>query len=207
MITALLPSRGRPEMLARSVASLRDLAARPGEVWIGADNDDPATEAVARSMGVGCLVMPRQGYDRLHVYYQALARVALKAERTDWLLVWNDDAVMTTPRWDALIEALPPRVLVADLPSKHSPYLCCFPAVRRRAVQHLGRFSTDNPHVDTFWQDAGRMAGVIETIPVFVRHDQVPGPHTGNQHAFYEPAHQAELAACAELLASIPEGL
>ncbi len=195
MISVLLPSRGRAALLGRSVGSLRDRAAGEIEVLVGSDLDDPDTATAARGLGCDVLVLPRQGYELLHVYYQRLA-----AEATgDWLLVWNDDAVMLTEGWDLIIEGLPERVLVADLLSNHSP-LCCFPAVRREAMRKLGRFCSDNPHVDTFWQDAGRATGTIEVVPVQVWHEQRWTPHLGNEHGFYGPAHQAELDECVGLL-------
>lgn len=194
MISVLCPSRDRPQLLRRSVASLRDLATSHVEILVAADDDDPATVRAAGELGVRVVVFRRAGYARLYEYYQRLAELALG----DWLLIWNDDAVMTTRYWDEAIHALPPEVLVADLESPHSP-LCCFPAVRRQAVDALGRFCTDNPHVDTFWQDAGRAANTIRQVPVYAACDSPVRP--GQSHGYYEPEHQAELAACTAVLA------
>lgn len=199
MISVLLPSRGRPELLARSVASLRDNAARPPEILVAADDDDPVTVQLARTLDMITVVCSPVGYARLHEYYAVLAARATG----DWLLVWNDDATMMTMHWDIAIEKLPASVLIADLPSTQSP-LCCFPAIRRAAVDALGRFSTANPHVDTFWQDVGHYTGTIASVPVFARHD-TPAK-TGQTHGFYEPGHQAELAACTALLGTVHTG-
>jgi len=195
VIDVLLPSRGRPELLARSVRSLRTRATAPARVtvWVGADKDDPATVQAAIDAHAHCVLFTRQGYERLHVYYQQMA----EGSDGQWLLVWNDDAVMLTPGWDEVLAGLPRRVLVADLQSHHSP-MCCFPAVRREAVAAAGKFSSDNPHVDSFWEVVGQLSGTIAAVPIRVRHDQQPGAHTGNEHGFHEPAHLAELAACAQ---------
>ncbi len=193
-ISVLIPSRDRPELLARSVASLRDKAVLPPEILVAADDDDDATVQSARELGAAVIVvMPRAGYDRIHAYFRALAARA----SGDWLQVWDDDAVMLTDRWDAVIEALPPEVYVADVQSPYSP-MCCYPAVRRQAVEVLGKFSSDNPHVDTFWQDVGTRAGIISRAEVHA--DCTPTVKPDRQHGFYEPAHQAELAVCAALL-------
>ena len=146
VIDVLLPSRGRPALLERAITSLRDKATDPGRVGVivGVDDDDPETVRVAREMGAHWMTFARQGYDRLHVYYQGLAAVS----QADWLLVWGDDAVMLTGGWDDVLDALPPSIFVADLQSHHSP-ICCFPAVRREAVAAVGKFSSDNPHVDS----------------------------------------------------------
>ncbi|HXJ25684.1 MAG TPA: glycosyltransferase [Streptosporangiaceae bacterium] len=200
MISVLCPSRGRPAQLDASVTSLAANAAYdpPFEVLVVADDDDQDTIAAARELGPSCrlLITSRKGYDRLHEYY----KIAAAAARGDWLMVWNDDAVMATLNWNAIIEGLPPGILVADVGSTQSP-LCCFPAVRREAVTALGRFSTDNPHVDTFWGDAGRAAGVIAAVPVFASH--VSAIRYGQHHGFYDPPHQAEIAAAAGTLRSL----
>ena len=162
MISVLLPSRGRAELLARSAGSLKDTAVQAPEILVAADDDDPATVRAARQLGARVQVCQRAGYAGLHLYYQQLAALATG----DWLLIWNDDATMMTAGWDVLIETVPAGVLVADVPSTQSP-LCCFPAIRREAVTALGRFSSANPHVDTFWQDVGRATGTIFTVTGF----------------------------------------
>ena len=144
------------------------------------------------------LVSGRQGYDRLHVYYQRLSQLA----RGDWLLVWNDDATMLTTGWDAVIGDLPAEVHVAGVQSPHSP-LCCFPAVRREAVAAIGKFCTDNPHVDTFWGDIATAAGTFRETAVYA-HCESPGGC--NPHDFYSPEHQAEMARCAQALRELRDG-
>jgi len=178
MIDVLVPSRGRPEMLVRSLHSLFTTAADPRSVrcHVAVDNDDRATEDVVRYLAgslepgaVTLTVSERHGYAGLHHYYNTLAMRG----SGDWLLLWNDDAFMQTTTWDMALDVhMPAGVLVADLQSAHSPGLCCFPAVRREAVEALGFFATDNPHCDTLWQDIGRATGTIAAVPVHVLHDR-----------------------------------
>jgi hypothetical protein len=186
-------------MLRRSVTSLRSLAHYPEHVivHVAADFDDPATAFEAGALETDCLVTSRRyGYDELHIYYQQLAA----RSKGEWLLVWNDDAIMLTQDWDVVLDELPGSVLVADLQSHHSP-MCCFPAARKRAVDIIGRFCSDNPHVDSFWQDVGRGTGTIAVVPIHVHHAQVAGrPGWGDQHDYYGPAHQADLTQCAATL-------
>lgn len=168
MISILCPSRGRPDLLAGSIESLRNKAATDLEVLVAADTDDPNTVQVARGLDTTVIVSERVGYSNLHVYYNSLAEQA----SGDWLLLWNDDATMLTDSWDQVIEELPPAVLVADLQSHHSPDLCCFPAVRYVAVTAVGGFSPHTPHCDTYWQDLGRATETIRSVDVHVRHDR-----------------------------------
>lgn len=197
LIDVLLPSRGRPILLSRAIGSLTSRAADPSRVRmrVGVDSDDPETARVVDLMGVDFEPFIQQGYERLHVYYQQLAA----GSQADWLLVWNDDAIMTTQGWDDVLADLPRRVLVADLLSNHSP-TCCFPAVRQAAVQAIGgRFCSDNPHVDSFWEQVGRLSETIATVPIEVLHDQQPHPHRGNEHGFHDPVHLAEVSICAQM--------
>jgi hypothetical protein len=193
VISVLCPSRGNPQLLTRSAKSLRDTANGPFEFLVAADDDDPATVETAAVIADMTIVLPRAGYDGLHVYYQELAGIAAG----DWLLVWNDDFTMLTPGWDTVLWALPPEVLVADLQSKHSP-LCCAPAVRRNAVEAIGTFSSDNPHVDTFWQDLGHALRVIRQVPVRIDLETPVKP--GQHHGFYDELHQAQMANYTQLL-------
>ena len=188
MISVLVPSRGRPELLKRSVNSLRATADNEGlQVVVAADGDDPDTILMAADLGVDCVVTSRFGYEGLHKYYQKAADMATG----NWLLVWNDDATMLTQGWDQEIEALPLNILVADIQTPHSP-LCCYPAIRRSVVKAYGRFSSDNPHVDTFWQDVGHATGSIYAVPV---HADLESPvKPGQTHGYYDAPHQAELA-------------
>lgn len=192
MISVLCPSRGNPEWLKRSAKSLRSTARGEFELLVAADDDDPVTIETAAEAADTTVVLPRAGYARLHVYYQALADIAAG----DWLLVWNDDCIMLTPGWDVIIRALPPEVLVADVQSPHSP-LCCLPAVRRSAVEAIGTFSSDNPHIDTFWQDVANSLGVMRAVPVRA---SVESPVSANSHGFYEAGHQEQMAAYAQVL-------
>lgn len=180
-ISVLMPTRGRPEMVRESLTSLIERCSDPllwnMEVLVALDPDDPsvsATREVIKSLGVSTLtitVRERMGYHRLNEYFNLLAKQALGK----WLLLWNDDAVMTTHGWDLGITRLPEQVIVADLwCPPHSPSLCTFPAVRKWAVDELGHFSRHTPHCDTYWQDMARSipGGIVHVMEAVVRHER-----------------------------------
>lgn len=214
MISVLVPSRGRPESLRRSIRGLLDVADQRDAVQIvvGCDPDDAESQAAALALpnpfnGNATWVAPeRYGYGRLYEYYNALAAIAAGG----WLLLWNDDAFMTSTGWDTQIEALPETVLVADLHNAFSPGLCCFPAVRREAVAALGAFCIDTPHVDSWWQEIGRRSGTIRAISAHVHHDRadLTGGHNDatyqegraglRNEEFFGPAVQSQINAAAE---------
>lgn len=180
MISALLPTRGRPDSLRRSIASLIELADRPDqlEIAVAVDEDDPHAEAahgvvneVTGAHSLLWIAHERHGYSQLHQYYNALAQRA----GGDWLMLWNDDALMTSRGWDTAITILPDPVVVADLwCPPHSPWLITFPAVRRWAVELLGAFSRHTCHCDTYWEIIGRgiPGGTVPVKGATVWHDR-----------------------------------
>lgn len=212
-VSVLLPSRGRPASLRASIQSLRDMATDPREVevLVGWDTDDPITGQVARRGGktglVGVEFPERHGYHQLHRYVNVLA----ERSAGDWLLLWNDDATMTTRGWDEWLgrypAALPWVLSLASTGYGHA--LCCFPAVSRALYTTLGHLSL-SPHIDTWLQDIGRATGTLRDIPVHVHHDRhdLTGGHDDQTRAeslagyrsdeFYGPEMQALLRADTE---------
>lgn len=175
MISAIFPSRGRPESLIAAANSLKWNATAPSqvEVIIAADPDDPDTITAAKTAGVWHWTAPeRWGYDRLHLYYNHLAGLA----HGDWLLLWNDDATMQTQGWDRVIEEQDPAVLW--LGANHHHGASMFPAWPKAWAEALGHVSPV-AHCDTYLQYLGEGLGGLERVPVEVMHDRadVTGGH------------------------------
>ncbi len=170
MIAVMLPSRGRPELLERSVKSLRDLAASSDtyRIRIAADDDDSVTIDKSRELDLEPLIVKRMGYSRLNEYYNRLTE-----EPAKWYMLWNDDAIMQTVGWDLMILNARPGILIADLESQHTSHgLVCFPAVREAAVRAVGGFSPHTCHCDTYWQDIGIATGTLGRVGVKLLHDR-----------------------------------
>lgn len=181
-ISVLLPSRGRPKSLAESIASLRDLADRPGrmDVLVAADPDDPDTVAAAGSCRATVWIAPQRfGYANLHQYVNALAETA----SAEWLLLWNDDARMLTTGWDVRVAEAP----VGVLWPRHngSPFLNVFPVVHRRVIDALGRFSL-SPHCDSWIQDVAQAAGIHHQVDVEILHDRFDLTGGHDDHTYQE---------------------
>lgn len=199
LVSVLLPTRKRPEALARSVASLRDNATGPVEIIVAVDPDDHQTP---RDVDFVLLAEERYGYGQLHRYYEQLA----KAAKGKWLFVWNDDAIMETAGWDRIIAAQPlDRVLKPG--TNHDERLNPFPVVPAWMPEVTGRFSM-SPHNDTWWEEVNRsLRGDIGTpIDVTVRHeradmtgaapDEVYNERVLEGDAFYaNPEYQAGIIA------------
>jgi glycosyltransferase involved in cell wall biosynthesis len=170
LISVLCPTRNRSKALAKSVKSLRENQTHFNdfELLLAVDPDDH-TLAFAAALADKLYIAPeRWGYGHLNRYYNELAKEA----SGDWLLLWNDDAVMVSQGWDATLASLPARVMVAELQDQKSPALCCFPAVRREAMLAVGGFSPHTPHCDTYWQDIGRNSGRGVATSIHLRHER-----------------------------------
>lgn len=205
MISVLCPSRGRPEALARALASLRNHAEHPYEFefLVRLDRDDPRLAEYPESV-----VGEPLGYAGLNTYYHDLAERA----QGDWLLLWNDDALMLTDDWDAMIgrrrafRLLGPRCAEHDLPYS------IVPVVPRRWFEKLGHLSL-NTQIDAWLGAVAHELGIFRWLPVEITHDRAD--LTGNNddatfaardyqtETFYSPLAHAQRVADARALRSL----
>jgi hypothetical protein len=203
-ISVLCPTRHRPELLRRSYESLVNLAADPGQVELmtATDPDDSDFEAghpYDMEQTIWWTAPERYGYQRLHEYYNALARYA----RGQWLMLWNDDAVMLTPGWDAVIHAQQPGVLwpLAD----YAPGINTFPLLPAAWAHHLGHVSLDQS-ADMWVYEIGRLTGTQRRIPVTVLHERVMDQTSAERDAvatvasFHRPEMYLARAVDAEMI-------
>ena len=170
VISVTVPSRKRAIKLAASVRSLRDTAKHPEllEFLVAHDPDDTGTAWAARDLGADVIweAPERYGYGRSGRYWAEL----LSRSAGEWLLpTWSDDAIMTTEGWDDLLRAQRPGS-VAYLDGNY-PGLTCFPAVHADALGAVGRLAP-LPALDTWWEYAGRDAGVLARPGIYVFQDR-----------------------------------
>jgi hypothetical protein len=111
------------------------------------------------------------GYQKLNVYYNTLAGLAWG----QWLMVWNDDALIDTAGWDLVLD----RYLDHPMPLLRMPCsnfehpFALFPIIRKEWFNVCGFFSYYT-HIDRFlYNVAQNIAGnIIVDIPVTVTHDR-----------------------------------
>jgi hypothetical protein len=172
-ISVLCPTRCRPRQLRESFESMMDRADRPHEVEFLAavDPDDPWLEFQSwTGPSFWIWTAPeRYGYERLHEYYNALARTA----RGRWLMLWNDDAVMQTRGWDTVIagktcdQALQP--WHSDGGYAHND----FPVWPRRWTDYLG-YVSQTSCCDAWVSHTSELLGRVCQVPVRIKHDRDP---------------------------------
>ena len=178
-IAILLPTRGRTEALGKSVRSLIELADIPAriELKFAFDRDDEigknyfTTELKPwldqRKIHYTAKVFEPLGYVRLHVYNNTLA----KETDSNWLVIWNDDAIMQTQSWDTeIMKHQGEFKLLAFHTHLDHPY-SIFPIVPYEWYNLLGYIS---PHAvqDAWLSQQAYMLDIWERIPVWVEHDR-----------------------------------
>jgi len=189
LVSVLLPTRGRPQALRESVGSLFETAGDHNafEVLYAVDADDQedTLTAVDQMMLDGGrhrvkIFQERHGYANLHEYVNYLAGrpYGWAGPAGDWLMLWNDDAIMQTYGWDWRIRELPCRFIL-DTWTNHPTLTCTFPIVPRVWVEAIGHFSL-NAHCDTWWQLIGEWTHRLVRADIDVQHNRFD--LTGQNH-------------------------
>jgi hypothetical protein len=167
VISVLVPSRLRPELLARSIGSLGE---GDFETLVRVDDDDPRLESYLALPGVDVVVGPHHGYGSLQRYYNELADRA----SGDWLFVWNDDCLMQTPDWLDIVRSYDGKMAVLNPDTNHDNWeidMNVFPIFPRRMVELMGHLSLNN-HNDSWIEFVGRDAGIMVRVPITILHDR-----------------------------------
>jgi len=154
MISVLIPSRGRPELLRESIDSL---GVGDFEILVYVDRDDPYLTEYMQVPTTYTLVGKRHGYEGLQHYINDLCKIATG----DWLFLWNDDAIMNTIGWWQKVHQ-PDRPEVINFDSNLINNL--FPLVSRQMYEAMGHFSL-SPHNDSWVQDIANKLGIHTHVP------------------------------------------
>jgi Glycosyl transferase family 2 len=167
VISVLVPSRQRPELLARSIESLGegDL-----EALVRVDEDDPSLERYLALEDIEVVVGPHHGYGSLQRYYNELAERATG----EWLFLWNDDCVMQTPDWLDIVRPYDGKMVVLNPNTNHDNWeidMNVFPIFPRRMIELMGHLSLSN-HNDSWIEFVARDAGIMVRVPIMVLHDR-----------------------------------
>jgi len=181
LVSVLIPTKNRVDLLRRSMASLFDLSDDPGNIEVIVAHDDtdlPSIEYFSSSKwstdcsawGGSCraLPCPAWGYWELNRYYNIMAQQA----QGQWFVIWNDDAVMLTQGWDQHIKKQNNFVGMLHMTTQNfKPNLTLFPIIPRVWNDLFGEIS-HTQITDTWIQNICHEAGAVLEIPVTVLHDR-----------------------------------
>ncbi len=191
MISVLLPTRARPDLVKRSLESLQNTASKRSnyEVLVAVDHDDELSKTslqrdIPSDLLDGLFYSTRYGYSALHCYYNFLS---VKSEG-GFLFLWNDDAMMETVGWDEniLASGASSDIFALEPRSQHtSQNMSCFPVISR-GYYELFRYFSKSVHCDSYIQDVSRAAGVARGVEVSIFHDRFDLTGNNNDETYVE---------------------
>ena len=176
-IAMLLATRGRTEILGRSIRSLIELADNPSRVQLmfAFDDDDEIGFKYfkdelqpwmdARDVNYTAMRFKRMGYVNLHKYNNAMA----KGSSSRWLVIWNDDAVMESKGWDTTIMSYEGQFKLLSFKTHRMHPYSIFPIVPRKWYDLLGYISP-HPTQDGWVSQTAYMLDIYQRINVEVLH-------------------------------------
>jgi len=180
VISVLLPTRGRREVLRKSLDSLVSKATHPEriEILFGVDEDDQSVidfikEEIAedlKKLGIEARasIFKPLGYENLHIYVNTLAGAATG----EWMFFWNDDCLMVSEGWDEVIDQYNGQFKLLGPKDNHAghPY-AILPIVPRDWFILMGHLS-QNPQNDAWLSHIAYMLDIFERVDFEFIHDR-----------------------------------
>jgi hypothetical protein len=178
-IAILLPTRGRTNALDKSVYSIIDTAADPGKIQLllAFDNDDTVglehfnnhlrKDLESRKINFVALKFDRLGYININKYYNEMAKHA----DAKWLFIWNDDAFMSTPNWDQVVQQYDGQLRILKVHTHNEHPYSIFPIVPSVWIDLLGYLS-GHQMIDAWISQIAYMMDLIEIVDIDVTHDR-----------------------------------
>jgi len=199
-ISILLPTRKRTDLVVKSIGSLLANAANTAdiEILIAYDDDDNESKdffatvwpAFIQQTAATTRVfeLERYGYLRLYKYVNFLADQA----SGDWLMFWNDDALMATENWDTKIIEKTGWFGLLRMPciNMNHPF-ALFPIIPNSWLKLFGKISPVN-HSDWWIYHVTNSAQRMQNIDVLVYHDRADVTGNNNDQTFAEQSYAAD---------------
>jgi len=199
-ISILLPTRKRTAAVIKSIGSLLANAKDTSriEILVAYDDDDEESREFFAETWLPFLEQcqatskvfetERFGYLRLYKYVNFLAEQA----SGDWIMFWNDDALMLTENWDEEIVNNDGYFGLLRMPcvTMNHPF-ALFPIIPREWIDLFGLISPVN-HSDWWIYNVTVPAGQMKNIPVNVYHDRADVTGGNNDETFKEQSYAAD---------------
>jgi len=177
-ISILLPTRGRTDLLKRSLLSLVENANNVNsiELLLAFDNDDESSyeffqknimpELDDHGCAYTAMGFERLGYIRLNEYLNELAKHA----QGDWLFFWGDDAVMKSKDWDLRITEVD-KFRILRMPTHNQHPYAILPIIPRAWVELFGYISA-HQLTDSWVSQIAYLLDIMHNVDIDVLHDR-----------------------------------
>jgi len=199
-ISIILPTRKRTNLLVKSLNSLLATAQNTEhiEICIAYDDDDDESREFFESSWNGYISQcqasskifetERFGYLKLYKYVNFLGQQCTG----DWVMFWNDDALMLTDNWDLEIIRQEGFFGLLRMPcvTMNHPF-ALFPIVPREWIDFFGMISPVN-HSDWWIYNVCAPLNRVRNIPVQVYHDRADVTGNNNDQTFKEQSYAAD---------------
>ena len=178
-IAILLPTRGRTTALLRSITTLFDLAVSPTaiQLMLAFDTDDDVGLTyfrdelepwlIEKDIAYTAMEFDPIGYVRLNEYYNAMA-VETDA---DWIMIWNDDAIMDSTGWDQVIASYTGQFKLLAVHTHNDHPYSIFPIIPKSWIAVTKNYSS-HQMIDAWVSQQAYLLDIFKRIDVWVTHDR-----------------------------------
>lgn len=199
-ISIILPTRKRTELLIKSISSLLTTASDTSniEILIAYDNDDDESQYFFNNIWSEFIAQcnattrvfetERFGYLHLNKYVNLLGEKA----SGNWIMFWNDDALMLTDNWDKLILEHNDWFGLLRIPCSNMQHpFALFPIIPKSWIDIFGMISPV-AHSDWWIYHVATGCDRLKNLDAYVYHDRADV--TGNNHdvTFQERSYAAD---------------
>lgn len=186
-VAICIPTRGRTVALGTSIMSMINRATNRDriQVLVAFDQDDmPSLDyfnsnikpwLLERNVAHTVMITPRYGYYQLNHYVNLMARIA----EAEWIIFWNDDAIMDTDGWDRTIASYNGKFKLLSFRAHNDHPYSIFPIVPHMWVRILGHVAR-HQQSDHEVSHMAYLLDIFERIDVHVTHDRAD--LTGNNN-------------------------
>ena len=199
-ISILLPTRKRTQTLIKSISSILTSCADSSniEILIAYDEDDDESkdffstvwaDFIAQSNATSRVFeSQRHGYLKLYKYVNFLAAQA----SGDWLMFWNDDAIMLSENWDQKILENENWFGLLRMPCANMNHpFALFPIIPKDWLNLFGQVSPVN-HSDWWIYHVTLPMNRIKNIDALVFHDRADVTGNNNDLTYKEQSYGAD---------------
>ena len=180
-ISVILPTRQRIEPCIKSVMTMVETAQDPGKIEFVLIWDDDDINTAEATMDKLSPKLKDAGVNRFSAH--TLKRLGYEQSVGQWIVFWNDDAVMKTFNWDTEIRKWDGKFRILRMKEQTEHPYSIFPVVPRDWLTVLGHLSY-HPSSDAHISQIAYMLDIMQNIDVTTSHERYDITGDNNDDVF-----------------------